>query len=201
MNKHILTITLCVAVVSLSGCALTTEQIDLQYKQQQGVSQISGANHISVNVQVDDSRQIKTKVSSKKNGLGIEMAPIIAKEDVTLTIRNAIEEELRVRGFQLLGLDDALLRVVVDVTRFYNDFKMGFFTWDAIADLNMFVIVKSKKGKLLYSRNVVAQGIEPNIMLAGGNNARLALDRALENNMKSLFENQEFWSALMTISK
>ncbi|MER0172151.1 MAG: hypothetical protein DU489_16485 [Nitrosomonas sp.] len=81
----------------------------------------------------------------------------------------------------------------------YSDHKMGFFSGDAIADLNMSVTVKSKKGDQLYSRQVVAQGIEPNTQLAGGENAKLALNRALENGMKALFEDQAFLAALVTV--
>lgn len=199
MNKRILVIASCVAVISLSGCALTTDRIDLQYKQQQGVSQTPGANNVSVNVQVADQRQEKSKVSSKKNGFGMEMAPILATEDVTVTIRKAIEQELRSRGFQLAS-DTALVQIAADLTRFYNDHKLGFFAGDAVADLNMSVTLKSKKGDLLYSRQIVAQGIEPNTQLMSGENARLALNRALENGMKSLFEDRAFLSALMATS-
>lgn len=196
MNNRILVIASCVVVASLSGCALTTDRIELQYSQQQGVSQISGANNVSINVQVADQRQDKSKVSSKKNGFGMEMAPILASEDVAVTVRRAIEQELRARGFQL-GSDAALIQIVGDLTRFYNDHKTGFFAGDAVADLNMSVAVKSKKGDLLYTRQVIAQGIEPNTQLMTGENARLALNRALQNGMKSLFEDQAFLSALV----
>jgi uncharacterized lipoprotein len=196
MNKRIFAIASCVAVVSLSGCALTTDRIELQYNQQHGVSKIPGASSVSVNVQVADQRQDKSKVSSKKNGYGMEMAPILATEDVAITVRRAIEQELRARGFPLSS-DAALVQIATDLTRFYNDHKIGFFSGDAVADLDMSVIVKSKKGDLLYSRRVVAQGTEPNTQLASGENAKLALNRALENGMKSLFEDQAFLSALM----
>jgi len=199
MNTRIFAIASCLAVVTLSGCALTTEQIELQYNQQQGVSQIPGANNVSVSVQVADQRQDKSKVSSKKNGFGMEMAPILVTEDVAVTVRRAIEQELRARGFQL-GSDAALVQIAADLARFYNDHKTGFFAGDAVADLNMSITVKSKKGDLLYTRQVVAQGIEPNTQLMSGNNARLALNRALENGMKSLFEDQAFLSALVASS-
>ena len=53
-------------------------------------------------MQVNDQRQDKSnKVSSKKNGYGMEMAPILANEDVTVTIRRAIEQELQSRGFSI----------------------------------------------------------------------------------------------------
>lgn len=199
MNIRIFAIASYVTVASLSGCALTTDRIELQYTQQQGVAQIPGANNVSVNVQVADQRQDKSKVSSKKNGFGMEMAPIIAVEDLTVTVRRAIEQELRARGFQL-GSDAAVVQIAADITRFYNDHKMGFFAGDAVADLNMSVNVKSKKGDLLYSRQVLAQGIEPNTQLMTGENARLALNRALENGMKSLFEDQAFLAALVDSS-
>lgn len=197
MNKSILPIVFFVVVSSLSGCALTTDRIQLQYNQQQGVSQILGSSGVSINVQVVDQRQDKSKVSSKKNGFGMELAPILATEDVAVTIRRAIEQELLARGFQL-GSDEALVQIAADLTRFYNDHKTGFFSGDAVAELNMSITVKSKKGALLFTKQVIAQGIEPNTQLMSGENAKLALDRALENGMKSLFEDQAFLSALVT---
>ena len=189
----------CVAVASLSGCALTTEQIELNYTQQAGVAKVAGAENVSVNVQVADQRLDKSKVSSKKNGFGMEMAPITAAEDVAVTVRKAIEKELQARGFQL-GSDAALVKVAADITRFYNDHKMGFFAGDAVADLNLSVTVKSKSGALLYAKQIIAQGKEANTQLATGNNAKLALDRALENGMKMLFEDPAFLSALLAAS-
>lgn len=138
------------------------------------------------------------KVSSKKNGYGMEMAPIIATEDVAVTIRRAIEQELQARGFKI-GTD-ALVQISADLIRFYNDHKVGFLSGDAVADLNMAVVVKSKEGGQLYSRQIIAQGLEPNTQLMTGDNAKLALNRALENGMKMLFEDQEFLSALLEAS-
>lgn len=198
MSMRLIAITACFVAFSLTGCALTTDRIELQYKQQQGVMQIPGANNISVAVKISDLRQDKSKVSNKKNGYGMEMAPILATEDVTVTIQRAIEQELRARGFQL-DADTAHIQIAGDLIRFYSDHKMGFFSGDAIADLNMSVIVKSRKGSQLYSRQIVVQGIEPNTQLASGENARLALNRALENGMRTLFEDQAFLAALINV--
>lgn len=199
MNTRNIAIVSCLALVTLSGCALTTDRIDLQYSQQAGVSQIPGANNVSVSVQVADQRQDKSKVSAKKNGFGMEMAPIVANEDVAVTVRRAIEQELQARGFRL-GSEAALVNIAADLTRFYNDHKTGVFAGDAVADLNMSVTVKSKKGGVVYTRQLTAEGIEPNTQLMTGNNARLALNRALENGMKMLFEDQAFLSALLAAS-
>ncbi|HBU30156.1 MAG: hypothetical protein A2X71_06195 [Thiobacillus sp. GWE1_62_9] len=196
MKAHVLAFACCVAVAGLSGCALTTEQVELNYVQQADAARIAGAENVSVNVQVADQRLDKSKISSKKNGYGMEMAPITAAEDVAVTVRKAIEKELQARGFQL-GSEAALVKIAADLTRFYNDHKMGFFAGDAVADLNMSVIVKSNSGALLYSKQIVAQGMEKNTQLASGKNARIALERALENGMKTLFEDRAFVSALL----
>lgn len=188
-----------VVIANLTGCALTTDRVELQYTQQRGVVPVPGANNVSVNVQVNDQRSEKSKVSSKKNGFGIEMAPILAAEDVSVTVRKAIEQELQARGFQL-GSKAALVQISADLTRFYNDHKTGFFAGDAVADLNLSVAVKSQKGELLYAKQIVAQGVEANIQLMSGENARLALNRALENGMKALFEDRVFLSALVASS-
>jgi len=183
------------AFALVSGCALTTDRIDIAYTPQLTASPVAGANEVTVSVQVIDNRQDKSKVSSKKNGFGMEMAPIVASEDVSITIRKAIETELSNRGFRL-STDQAIVQVVADVTRFYNDHKIGFFAGDAVADLTMSVNVKSKDGRVLYNREIVAQGIERNTQLAGGNNARNALEKALQDGMLKLFDDGNFIAAL-----
>lgn len=197
MKIRLFSVASCIALMTLSGCALTTDHIQLSYSQQEGVLPVPGANDVTVSVQVNDQRQDKSKVSSKKNGFGMEMAPILASEDVVVTVRRAIEQELRSRGFQL-SADPALVQIAADLTRFYNDHKTGFFAGDAVADLNMSVVVKSRKGDLLYAKQIIAQGIEPNIQLMSGENARLALNRALENGMRLLFEDQAFLAAMLS---
>jgi uncharacterized lipoprotein len=196
MNTHSSTFSVLLAVALLSGCALTTDRIEIQYTQQQGVAQIPDASAVSVAVEVIDQRQEKGKVSSKKNGFGVELAPIVATEEVSITVRGAIEKELQARGFRLASQAD-VVHVSADLTRFYNDHKIGFFAGDAVADLNLSVTVRSKAGGIVYSRQIVAQGVEPNTQLSSGENARLALNRALENGIKSLFEDRSFTSALL----
>ena len=182
------------------GCALTTANIDIQYVPQAGVAMIEESKSVVVNVQVNDNRMEKVKVSSKKNGFGMEMAQIIPVNDVTVTFKKAIEYELKSRGFSL-SQNDALVSIDADLTKYYSDFKMGVFAGDAIAELNMGVTIKNKKGDLVFSRQFVAQGIEPNIQIAGGENARLALEKALAEGMQKLFADQSFISALLKSSK
>jgi uncharacterized lipoprotein YajG len=194
------TLLLVVVSVWLSGCALTTDRIDLSYAPQTGVSAIPGASDVVVSVNVNDQRQEKSeKVSCKKNGFGMEMAPILVNEEVTITFRRAIEQELQSRGFKIGN--QAIVSIVADLTKFWNDHKVGFFAGDSVAELNITVAVKNKSGNILYTRHILTQGVEPNIQLMTGENARLALDKALESGMKQLFEDPAFIAALLDVSK
>jgi uncharacterized lipoprotein len=178
------------------GCALTTDRVALEYRPMAGVQTLKEAEGITVLVSVNDLRTDKTKVSSKKNGFGMEMAPILAEEDPALTIKRAFETEFKARGFKIGS--DALVLIHSDVTRFWNDHKTGFFAGDSVADLNMTVLVKNKAGdKILFTKQVSAQGLEPNIQIQGGNNAKLALDKALANGLRQLFEDPMFLDSII----
>lgn len=192
-NKSILIAAAMLA--SLSGCALTPVNIDLAYQPQNGVVQIPEASKVTVAVQVKDDRKDKSRVSSKMNGFGHEMAAIQSNEDVALTVQHAIEQELHARGFQ--SGTDATVNIAADVTKFYNKFATGIFSGDSFADLNMDITVKSKKGDVLYSKHLIAKGDERNIQLLGGDNAKIALDNALANAMKTLFNDKAFIAALL----
>lgn len=182
------------AIVILSGCALTTEQIELQYVPQTGVRVVNGANSRAVNVLVNDLRQDKTMVGRKMNTYGAHMAPILPTEDVAVTLQRALEQELRAHGF-LLGTD-ALVTVTCDLTHYYGYYKWGFSSFDAVADLNMTVAVRNKVDPF-FSRQISAQGIEPNNLVASADNMRLALNRALADGAKLLFEDEGFIAALL----
>jgi uncharacterized lipoprotein YajG len=180
----------------LAGCALTNEHINLAYAPLPGVSAIPGANRVMVSVQVDDGRFAKGPlVGFKKNGYGEERGGIFANDEVPVTLRRAIEQELQSRGFAISR--DATVSIVAEVTRFWNDHQQGVFSGSAVADLHMSVTVKNKDGHLLCFRQVAVQGVESGTQLANGENARLALNKAMENGMKSLFEDQEFLAALL----
>src|SRR5258708_35592813 len=101
------------------------------YNSQQGVARIPGAGDVTVDVQVNDVRPDKSKVSSKKNGFGMEMAPIIATEDVAVTIRGANEKELQGRGVKLGA--DSTGENGGDITRLLDDHQTGGFFGDAIS--------------------------------------------------------------------
>ena len=156
----------------LSGCALTKDYVSLSYVPQPNEAKIDGADAVTLRVVVSDVRRIKDKVSVKKNGYGMEMAAIIAKEDVADTLKKAIEVELANRGFRL---NAGGVTVATELSKFYSDFKMGFFSGSAVAEVTMNVQIKKPDGSIVISKLVTGEGGKEHLQLAVGSNAKVAL--------------------------
>lgn len=177
-----------------TGCAFSVDKVTLEYQTQPNVQKIDGAASVSVVVTVDDTRSKKDRVSVKKNGYGMETAAIVAENDVPGLVKSAIEEELKERGFALGGNP---VKVNVELEKFYCSFKSGLLSGDAEAEVRLNVQVLAPGGTIGYSRGLTGEGREPNIQLASGKNAKLALDRALKAAMEKLFKDQAFLQALL----
>lgn len=183
----------------LTGCALTTDTISLSYAPQGNVSELSGAKNITVTIVVRDQRDNKNSVGAKKNGFGMDMAPIIATNDVATLVKDAIETELTNRGFNL-GTNNAI-SVVAELNKFYNDFKVGFWAGDAVAEVTMNILIKNQNGEIIYSKLVSGHGTVPNIQITSGNNARLALNAALKDALEKIFNDTDFIDTLLKAKK
>jgi uncharacterized lipoprotein len=186
------------AVLLMSGCALTKDYIAVSYVPQSNVSRIQGAEMVKVKVQVVDSRTARDRVSVKKNGYGMEMAPILATNDVAGVLKNAIEAELTTRGFSLAGNS---VIVQADLSKFYSDFKVGFWSGSAVAELTMHVQVKHADGSIAFTRIVTAGGINPSLQIASGSNAKVALEAALKNAVAELFSDRGFIDSLLEANR
>ncbi len=181
--------------LSLSACALTEDTVSLQYKPMSGVSEIAGAKNARVVVAVADVRSDhRDRVSVKKNGFGMEMAAIRADSDVAQLLKGSIETELRARGFRV---GEGTAQTKVDLLTFYNDFKVGFFSGDAVAEVSFNVQVLGDGGAILYSKPVSSTGKNPNILLASGSNAKTALENGLQTAVANLMSDADFINAVL----
>lgn len=86
---------------------------------------------------------------------------------------------------------------MADLSTFRNHFKAGFWSGDAVAEVIMEVTVKNQGGQIVYSKLVAGQGKNPNIQLASGSNAKVALDAALKDAMDKMFADKAFIDALL----
>jgi len=198
LRRLFLLSTACFIFALLSGCALTKAHISLSYVPQTNVAKIDGADAVTVRLDVTDVRTIKDKVSVKKNGYGMEMAAIIAKEDVAITVKTAIEAELANRGFRL---GEGGISIISELSRFYNDFKIGFASGSAVAEVIMNVQVKRADGSVGFSKLVAGEGRKEGFLLASGSNAKVALDSALRDAVDKLFGDAAFIDAMLKAAK
>lgn len=192
MNKHALVLSL---LIFLSGCALTTDKIDIRYQGRGNITVVEGANSVVVEVLSDDKRTVfRDRVGAKKNGYGMEMAPIVSVNDVAKTFGEAVAFELENLGFKL---GNGGKTVKVELVRFYNDFKMGFFAGDAVSDGLINLVVLDKDGKTLFSKSYEGGAIEANIQLATGENAKKALTMAMTDIVSKIAQDKDFHAALL----
>jgi uncharacterized lipoprotein len=136
---------LAIVAILANGCALTEDYVDIEYIPEAGVSKVDGADFVEVSVKLTDMRTTKDKVSCKKNGYGMEMAAIISNDDVTTLVANAIEDELRNRGFKIT---EGSVQVDIELNKFYNDFKVG--SWTGSASIGSYYECESKATRRQY---------------------------------------------------
>lgn len=186
-----------IIVPALSGCAITTATTPLTYQAPANLTALPGAKNVVVHVVVKNEKKHKW-IGRKKDTLDISLAPIYAKEPISTTVRDAIEKELVARGFGT-GSNG---HVVVDATvkELHNTFEMGLVEGEAVAKLNMEVAVLTTGGKEVFSKDITARG-ETGAMLTSGHNAGVAVDRALQAGIKTLFDDPAFMQALLTAGK
>ena len=192
MNKILLALAIPFCLV---GCALTTEKIDIKYQGRGNLTVVDGANSVVVEVLSEDKRTVfKDRVSAKKNGYGMEMAPIVSVNDVAKTFGEAVAFELENMGFRL-GVGGKTVKV--ELIRFYNDFKTGFFSGDAVADGLITISVSDNSGASVFSRSYEGGAIEANIQLASGANAHKALTKAMSDIVGKIAQDKELHTALL----
>jgi uncharacterized lipoprotein YajG len=150
----------CVAAIFLGSLLLTgcgAAHVDLSYAPQAGVTRISGSDAVIVRVEVSDRRGRNDNfVEYGENGVGMKTPKIVANEDLSETVKKAIEAELTDRGFSL-GKDSVL--IAVELTNFMNDLTMGTWTGTAEAHVAMNVMVRRPGGTVVFSKQIDGRGI------------------------------------------
>ncbi len=186
---------LCVAFLC-SGCAFTTDTIDVPYQSIAPATPIADTSGITVTVTSTDGRTTnRDRVSTKKNGYGMNCAPILASNDIPTTVSDAFAQELNARGFKIGG-NGVILKV--EIVQFYNDFQPGLFSGNAVASVAFNTEILSPDGSIAFSKYYQGSGNNPNIQLAGGSEARVALIKAFQSAIASAVDDPDFIKGLIT---
>ncbi len=186
------------AIALFPACALQPDYIEVRHQPVPGVEAIRGAERVGVSVEARDARpNNRDRVSVKKNGYGMEMAPIVALNDVIVETRQAVIGELQARGFQVGGQD---ARLEIEVLRFFSEFRTGFWAGSAAAELSVNVRVLDSSGRITFARTFTAEGINPDIQLASGSNAQIALETGLQRLIRAIGDDAELARALLALA-
>jgi uncharacterized lipoprotein len=184
--------------VSLGACALTVDQVDIAYAPQAS-SPVVGASGVKVDVNVNDARtSYRDRISSKKNGYGMEMAAIVSRQSVPKVVSDAIETELKARGFTM-GKGNT--SVLVDINKFYNDFKLGFLQGKAVGEVSLNVQVLNGAGKYVFAKSFVGEYTVDQVMMMGGDNAKMGIEGALKTALAKMMADDFFLQSLVEASR
>ena len=190
MYKYLLILTPFI----FSGCALTTDNIDVPYSPKSNFAvMLAGAEKVTIEVQNEDHRIIKDCVSKKKNAYGMDMAKIIATNDIAQAFADAVAMELENLGFKI-GEGGKIVKV--DLHRFYNEFKMGFFSIDATADGHIDVSILDKHNRILFKHSYKCAATDT-VQLALGHNARAVLVKVMTAIVVKVATDENFQKALL----
>lgn len=185
------------AVLALTGCAFSSEKIDVNYTPAANPTLIQGASDIRVDVRINDVRARTDRVGSRTNGYGAELGAIDLNQNVSVLIENAIETELRNRGYKL---ENGKVVVQVEIHDFYNRFQTGFWSGTATASVRLNVKIKDAAGTFIFSEMIAGQGTKESVQMMTGKNAKPPLEEALKNAMSSLFARDDFYAAIAKAS-
>jgi len=178
----------------LSACALSEDKVPVEYVVNTGVAPVPGAQMVSLTVTGADRRtQYTDRISTKKNGYGMEMARIVATNDVVEVVRGGVERELRAQGY---AIGPGGLTVIVELQNFYNNFRSGLVQGSAVADVAVAIKVRNAAGALVYSQLYDATN-SIDVMMASGTNAKASLERALTLTTQKILEDKALQAALL----
>ena len=134
------------------------------------------------------------KISNKKNGYGMEMAPILSDRPITQIVQQAISDELRSEGFQI-GPGPAI--VTAEVDKFSTDYKVGFWAATAAAEVTLAVQVRDRGDHIIYARTLTGEGSNGGSVIMDGENARIPLEAALSAAIARLMSDPSFTRAIL----
>ena len=186
-----------VAAGLMVGCALSEDKVPVDYVPDPTPrATVAGAGSVTLSLTATDKRtQYNDRIGTKKNGYGMEMARIVSTNDVVDLVRTSLEQELKAEGFRI---GDGGAAVTIEVQNFYNNFKLGLFAGTAVAEVTFTVKVRNAAGTLLYQNAYTGSGTVDDVMLAGGTNAKAAVEKALAAAVKLAADDAELRKVLLS---
>ena len=156
---------------------------------------VAGAEAVSLSVTgVDRRTQYADRISTKKNTYGMELARIVAENDVVEVVRGGVERELKAQGY---AVGAGGLSITVELQNFYNNYRIGFTSVGAVADVAIGLKVRNATGALIYSQLYDASNTEEAFM-GTPSKAQESLQKALTLTTRKIVEDKALQQALLS---
>ena len=147
-----------------------------------------------VSLEIRDERKSED-VGYVQNGLGMKTARILPKQKVSTILYHSLENALREKGFIVTP---SSMKVLVIINKCFTDYDAQLFGDRVVAKLDLTLHIVDPNEQLLYFKKITTEGIESPIFLYNGKNTSKALDRALLNAIRQLFDDPHFFYTLKT---
>jgi hypothetical protein len=171
--------------------------LPITYVPQQNVQAITGAGAVPVEVKVEDLEPDGYASGWDKANPFSDRILRFQVKDAVDTVKSAAETELKARGFKI-GSGGA--SVIIQIARFAAQSEPnGEFGFSATGRgyLSMRVEVQPQTGKVLFSKNIGAEGTPTNESAFRGKPATHVLEESLADAFKGLFSDPEFTAAIL----
>ena len=198
MGSVVLRAIVALAVAWLAaGCAVVEDKVPIDYVSQvTAPAPLPGAEDVLITLSSRDRRtQLADRVSTKKNGYGMEMSRIISTNDVVDLVRASVEREFKAQGFRI---GPGGVAVTIELQNFYNNFQLGIVTGTALADVSFGLKVRDATGAQLYAHDYSGSAKIDNIMMMTGDNAKAALQTALAAAVKQVVDDTALQQVLLS---
>jgi len=177
-------------IALLAGCATREDTVSIAYAPT-SAARIANAQPVALTV-VDGRTADRSRISTKINGYGMEMAAIRSAQDVSEVVRQAALKEFGQRGFDI---EASGLGVTLTINRFYNQYSTGFFAGNADGAANLTVTVTDKSGSKIYENSY--SGVSKKAAtLANGSAAAESVAIALNDAFHKMFGDDAFVAVL-----
>jgi uncharacterized lipoprotein YajG len=193
MRRSLIAVLVCLLA---SACAGPRETISISYfplAQDRPAGDARG----SIYVTAVDARGLDPRaVAARLDEDGREIGLVHADKAVADIFREALEAELRARGFDVGAGGPGRTHVDVQVERFFNRARTGVFTGRATADIALTATVSSTPAAPSYTRRVTIEAKKPSARALGGTNDKLVLENGLADAIAELMDDHAFMGSL-----
>ena len=178
-------------ITAVGGCLMSPMSVPITYQPESNVTPVPGASSVRVRVVGEDQR-------ANTNSVGqYDQQSVVTSNNVGDTARDAVQSELRARGF-VIDNGPATAEVRVQVLRLNGHFISSLFYSSYTAELEMHVEVVRPGKVIAYSQSFDETATtHPAVFGSVSRDFGDALSGALEQGVAKLFDDPAFMNALV----